>query len=99
MKYDVIATTLSFVSRLPSTRPFGIFNESLLRYGELPRRAVPYFKSKAFRRRLALLAIVYLVLGFWASKRLFPSWKYNKLRVVLLWPLLVLFRVLIGKVP
>jgi hypothetical protein len=46
-----------------------------------------------------LAIAAYVLIGLWISKRFLPSWKYNQLRVVLLWPILVLFRIVIGKIP
>jgi hypothetical protein len=43
--------------------------------------------------------MAYLYIGLMIAKRYLPSWKYNTLRTVLVWPLLILFRVLIGKLP
>lgn len=100
MKYEVIAKTLSFISKLESTaRPLGKIHESKIRYGTLPVKKKAFYATASFKRKLILLGLVYLAVGLYVAKRFLPSWKYNKLRVVLLWPLLILFRVLIGKLP
>jgi len=78
-------------------KPFGKLDESKVRHGYLPKRRPPLFSRKEVRRKLLLGLIIYLIIGITIAKKWFPSWKYNQLRVVLVWPLLILVRILIGK--
>lgn len=93
IKNDVTAKVLSFIARVEaSAKPLGLITEGNLRHGSLPRR-------KSIRRLLVLAALVYLAIGIIILKRFLSAWKYNPLRVILVWPLLVAYRVLIGKLP
>jgi hypothetical protein len=78
-------------------KPFGKLIEAKMRHGSLPKRRPPLFQRKEVRRKLWLTLIAYLVIGILIAKKWFPSWKYNQLRVVLVWPLLILVRILLGK--
>ena len=93
MKVDVIAKALSFIGKAEATaKPFGVLTAAKLRHGSMRIR-------KSNRRRFILALVAYLAIGIFVLKRFLPGWKYNPLRVVLLWPLLLLFRIAIGKLP
>ena len=93
MKVDVIARALSFIAKVEvSAKPFGVLTVSKLRHGSMRIR-------KSNRRRFLLGLLAYLAIGIFVMKKFFPAWKYNPVRVILLWPLLLLFRIAIGKLP
>lgn len=93
MRNEVTAKVLSFIAKVEaSAKPLGHLSEGNLRHGSLPRR-------KSAKRLVILAALVYLAIGLVILKKFLPAWKYNPLRVILVWPLLVAYRVLIGKLP
>lgn len=73
-----------------------MLRESEVRHGDLPKRS-GIMANKQLRRKVIVGVLIYLAIGMWLSKKVFPAWKHNQIRVMLVWPLLVVVRVLIGK--
>ena len=91
-KNKLYAKVISFTYSLlkHNSSPVGVINGSKLRHGLLPKR-----KPQGSRFRMIMLIVGYLIIGIAMAIKVFP--KGNKLRVILVWPLLTLVRILIGK--
>ena len=102
-KDKVHARVLQFITKTVMrnnphvVKPFGKIDESKIHHGSLPKRRPPILQRREVRRKIWIAIIAYLIIGILIAKKWFPSWKYNQLRVVLVWPLLILVRVLLGK--
>ena len=91
-KNKLYAKVISFTYSLlkHNSSPVGVINAPKLRHGVLPKR-----KPHGSRIKLIMWIVGYLLIGIAFAFKVFP--KANKLRVILVWPLLTLVRILIGR--
>jgi hypothetical protein len=98
IKDQLVAKVVTFTQRVLCTngsKPFGKLNEGSLRHGTLPIR----FQKRTPLLKKLLWVLAYAVIGLILVKKWLPPWRYNAIRTILVWPTLILYRMLIGKLP